>query len=112
MDIVEAGLDLIAVSKQGYGKRMDVKEIRLQGRGGKGVLVMKLRKGDEVSKVTLVSEDDEVLFVTAKGTISRQIAKGITRQSRYAKGVRVQRVGQGDSVVDVARVVKEQEEAV
>jgi DNA gyrase subunit A len=88
---------------------MKIKEFRVQRRGGKGLTAMKVRKGDEVARARLIEEDDELLFVSAKGTISRQTAKGISTQGRYAMGVRIQRLDKDDYVVDVARVVKSEE---
>ena len=42
--------------------------------------------------MTIIQKSDELLFVTARGTLSRQKASGISTQGRYAKGVRIQRV--------------------
>jgi DNA gyrase subunit A len=56
-----------------------------------------------------IDKDDELLFVTGKGTMMRQEARGISTQGRYAKGVRLVRLDQSDYVVDLARVVKEEE---
>ena len=110
MDIVDEKADLIAISNNGYGKRMAIKDFRRQNRGGTGITAIKLRSGDEVARARFIEEDDELLFVTANGTISRQNAKGISRQGRYAKGVIIQRLEKGDYIVDVARVAKKEEE--
>ncbi|MFA4858023.1 MAG: DNA gyrase C-terminal beta-propeller domain-containing protein, partial [Candidatus Margulisiibacteriota bacterium] len=69
-----------------------------------------LRKDDEVSKMMLIHKDDELLFVSSRGTMMRQTASGISTQGRYAKGVRLQRLDDGDYLVDLARVVKAEEE--
>jgi DNA gyrase subunit A len=111
MDIVDEKADLIAISNNGYGKRMAIKDFRRQNRGGTGITAIKLRSGDEVARARFIEEDDDLLFVTANGTISRQNAKGISRQGRYAKGVIIQRLEKGDYIVDVARVVKKEEKA-
>ena len=70
---------------------------------------MKLRKDDEVASVQLILPDDELLFVSSKGTMTRQTAKGISTQGRYAKGTRLQRMDEDDYLVAVARVVKAEE---
>jgi len=110
MDIVEPTQDLLAVSSDGYGKRMPIKDFGAQSRGGKGHIAMKLRQGDEVAKMMFIHKDDELLFVTGKGTMMRQEAKGISTQGRYAKGVRLVKLEQGDYIVDLASVVKEEEQ--
>ena len=74
---------------------------------------MKLRDKDTVAALVVIEKKDELIFVTAQGTMSRQTAEGISAQGRYAKGVRIQRLDDGDSLVDVGRVItKEAEEAV
>jgi DNA gyrase subunit A len=110
MDIVNDKADLLAISRNGYGKRMAIKDFRKQNRGGTGITAIKLRDKDEVARARFIEEDDELLFVTANGTISRQAAKGISRQGRYAKGVIIQRMEKGDYIRDLARVVKKEEE--
>jgi DNA gyrase subunit A len=109
MDIITDGGDLLVISDAGFGKRMKVNEFSAQNRGGKGHIAIKLRDKDAVSQMKIIMPKDELLFVTANGTMSRQKASGITTQGRYAKGVRIQRVDDGDRIVDLARVVNEEE---
>jgi DNA gyrase subunit A len=97
------------VSEGGFGKKMELEEFGVQNRGGKGHIAMKLREKDGVAGLLLVNKDDELLFVTSKGTMSRQMASGISTQGRYAKGVRIQRVDEGDYLVGVARVANKEE---
>ncbi|MFA6548364.1 MAG: DNA gyrase subunit A [Candidatus Margulisiibacteriota bacterium] len=111
MDIIEPGHDLLLVSADGYGKRMQLKEFGAQSRGGKGHIAIKLRDKDEVAKMMLIFKDDELLFVTGKGTMMRQEANGISTQGRYAKGVRLVRLDTGDYLADLTSVVKEEEVA-
>jgi DNA gyrase subunit A len=67
---------------------------------------MKLRDKDEVAALCLINAEDELLFVSSKGTMTRQAAEGISVQGRYAKGTRLQRIDEGEYLVNVARVVK------
>lgn len=59
----------------------------------------------------IIHGSDELLFVSARGTMSRQKASGISAQGRYAKGVRIQRVDEGDYIVDVASIISNEEAA-
>ena len=88
---------------------MPIKEFGAQRRGGKGHIAIKLREKDEVAKMMFMHKDDELLFVTGKGTMMRQPAQGISTQGRYAKGVRLVRLDKDDYLVDLVSVVTEEE---
>ena len=73
----EANL-ILSVTEQGYGKRTDVDEYRLQSRGGKGVINVKTtaRNGKVVS-IMLVNEESEVMVISQFGKIIRIDTKNI-----------------------------------
>lgn len=108
---------VLAVTSNGYGKRIRTEEFRTQARGGVGVIAIKFKKGagsdasDRVSCLRIVDEEDEVLFITAKGIIVRQRVKDIPSQGRAATGVMVQKVdrGGGDQITSVSIVPKYEE---
>ena len=106
MVIVRRGGTLLTVSRQGLGKRSDVDEYRVQRRGGKGLINLKLteRTGDVVA-VKEVTDDDELMLVTRNGVINRQHAREIRVIGRNTQGVKLVDLDEGDEVVDVARVV-------
>lgn len=107
MLVVEKEGSILAITKDGFGKRCLEKNFRAQRRGGKGVKLIKLRKGDTVSATLMVMEKDEILLIANSGVVSRQKADAISCQGRQASGVRVQRLDEGDSVVDVDRIQNE-----
>jgi DNA gyrase subunit A len=112
MAIVQKGLELIAVTKSGYGKRTKINEFRIQRRGGSGIKLMKLRTKlkDQVASVLLISPEDEIMLITKTGTINRQKAGGISLQHRASQGVIVQRLDKDDEVVDITKIMSEMEE--
>ncbi|OGC41346.1 DNA gyrase subunit A, partial [candidate division WOR-1 bacterium RIFOXYD2_FULL_41_8] len=71
MDIVEKKGDLLAISQGGFGKRMKIDEFGAQSRGGKGHIAIKLRDSDTLARMIIIHPDDELIFVTANGTMSR-----------------------------------------
>uniref|UniRef100_A0A6U0PGK4 DNA topoisomerase (ATP-hydrolyzing) n=1 Tax=Eucampia antarctica TaxID=49252 RepID=A0A6U0PGK4_9STRA len=86
---------VLAVTSQGYGKRVSTDEFRAQTRGGVGVIATKFKptaKNDFVSCMRIVHEEDEVLVNTSKGVLVRQRVKDIPTQGRTATGVIVQKV--------------------
>src|ERR1019366_5065372 len=86
----EQGANLIlSVTEQGYGKRTDVDEYRLQARGGGGVINVKTtaRNGKVVS-IMLVNEESEVMVISQFGKIIRIGTKTIRECGRSSQGVR------------------------
>ncbi len=92
MEIVDqrAETTLLTVTQKGYGKRTAQEEYRTQGRGGKGILTVRItpRNGDVVS-VLQVGEEDEVIIVTAEGKILRLRVKDIRVSGRNTQGVKL-----------------------
>ena len=94
----EANL-ILSVTEQGYGKRTDVDEYRLQSRGGKGVINVKTtsRNGKVVS-IMLVNEESEVMVISQFGKIIRIGTKTIRECGRSSQGVRLLHLEEGDRV--------------
>ena len=105
---VEEDATLLVVSEHGRGKRTNVDEYRLQGRGGQGVI--NFRVNDVTGKVIAINAvypGDELVLITRKGIVNRQKVSGIRVIGRNTQGVIVMRMDEGDTIVDVARVVPE-----
>eukprot|EP00978_Attheya_sp_CCMP212_P042421 scaffold258209_cov38-Attheya_sp.AAC.2 len=105
---------ILAVTANGYGKRVRPQEFKTQARGGVGVRSIKFKeasKDDDVQCLRVVNENDEVLLITSQGIMVRQKVKDIPTQSRSATGVRVQKVDResGDQISSVSIVPKYEE---
>ncbi|MCU0549521.1 MAG: DNA gyrase subunit A [Leptolyngbya sp. Prado105] len=101
----QAGPWALVVTTGGYGKRVPVKQFRLQNRAGMGIVATKFRKaGDTLSALHIVNEGDEMMLITNRGIIIRQSVDAISSQSRAATGVRVQRLDEDDAIAAVALV--------
>jgi DNA gyrase subunit A len=111
MVVVKRGVELLAVTVNGYGKRTKISEFRNIHRGGKGVVCIPTegRNGNLVG-VKEVLETDELMMITKHGLVIRCPVKGIPVLGRPAKGVRVISLNEGDSLVDVAMIVAEEGE--
>lgn len=106
MEIVRESADLLVISEQGIGKRTALSEYRVQSRGGKGIKTMKLRERHGVIVGTkVVSENDELMVITAEGLILRTSIQNISKTGRDTQGVRIIRLDENDRVVTLARVV-------
>jgi len=104
----EANL-ILSVAEQGYGKRTDVDEYRLQSRGGKGVINVKTtsRNGKVVS-IMLVNEKSEVMVISQFGKIIRIDTKNIREAGRSTQGVRLLHLEEGDRVAAASVIPPEE----
>ncbi len=101
---------LLTVTEKGFGKRTKVKEYREQSRGGKGLINVKVTdKTGSVVDIKLVSDTDELILITTKGTLIRTKIKDIKTIGRNTQGVRLIKLKDGEAVGAVARVVEEEE---
>jgi DNA gyrase subunit A len=104
---------ILTVTQNGYGKRTELGEYRVQTRGGKGTITIKTteRNGPVVAAAT-VTDAEEVMLITNKGMLIRMPAKGISVIGRNTQGVRLITVESKDEqVVGVARVAETTAEA-
>jgi DNA gyrase subunit A len=107
-DELEARL-ILSVTENGYGKRTDVDEYRLQSRGGKGVINLKTRdKNGKVVGILLVSEESEAMLISHYGKIIRMNTDSIRAAGRSTQGVRLLNLEPGDKVA-AAVVIPEAE---
>ena len=101
---------ILSVSENGYGKRTDVDQYRLQSRGGKGVINMKATpKIGKVSSINLVDETSELMVISQFGKIIRIDTKSIRAAGRSTQGVKLLDLEPQDKVA--AAVVIPPEEA-
>jgi DNA gyrase subunit A len=106
MEIVRENADLLVISEQGIGKRTCLDEYRIQSRGGKGIKTMKLTERHGVIVGTkVVSEEDELMVITAEGIVLRTNVHDISRTGRDTQGVRIIRLDENDRLVTLTRVV-------
>jgi DNA gyrase subunit A len=100
---------ILSVAEQGYGKRTDVDEYRLQTRGGKGVINVKTtaRNGKVVS-IMLVNEKSEVMVISQFGKIIRIDTKNIREAGRSTQGVRLLHLEEGDRVAAASVIPPEE----
>ncbi len=99
---------LLSVTENGFSKRTEAQEYRIQSRGGKGIINLKVTsKNGPVIGLELVSDKDEVMIITSKGMVVRCAVKDIRATGRAAQGVRTIKLGKGDKVASVTKVVKE-----
>ena len=91
---------LLVLTEQGYGKRTDLKEYRLQRRGGAGVRTAKIteKSGGIVFSRVLTGEEEDLIVISQRGQVIRTKISQIPKLSRSTQGVRIMKLEAGDKV--------------
>ena len=99
---------LLIVSANGQGKRTPISRFRVTGRGGQGIMGMHrtAKTGDLVSLLP-VQGTEEIMIISAEGTMIRTPVASISLQGRQSQGVSVMRLGEAQSVAAVALIRSE-----
>jgi len=107
MDIIEAQSPdiktqsfLLVVMENGYGKRTDLKEYKLQGRGGSGIKTANItsKTGELVFSKVVTDQEEDLIVISQKGQVIRAKISSIAKISRATQGVKIMRLGEGDKV--------------
>ena len=115
MESVIAGgnATLLAITENGFGKRTELDEYRVQIRGGKGVITYKITpKTGKLVGARIATEEDDVMLITDKGTIIRLEVKDISVLGRSTQGVTLMRTNDGGKVVSIETLTPEMKDSV
>jgi DNA gyrase subunit A len=102
---------VLTVSENGFGKRTQLDDFPVKGRGGQGVIAMQAsdRNGALVGAL-LVAETDEIMLISYQGTLVRTRVAEVPSLGRNTQGVRLIRVRQEEKLVGVARIDESEED--
>ena len=99
---------LLAITENGFGKRTELDEYRVQIRGGKGVITYKVtQKTGKLVGSRIATDDEDVMLITDKGTIIRLKVKDISVLGRSTQGVTLMRTTDGGKVVSMETLTPE-----
>ena len=111
MEVVKPGGTLLTVTEQGFGKRTEIEEYRVQTRGGVGIInISTSERNGLVVGVAYVQEGDELLLITQQGMILRMQTNDVRAIGRATQGVKLIDIEGDDKVVSIARLVEKEEE--
>jgi len=103
---------LMIVTENGYGKRTDISEYRLQSRGGKGVINIKTHgRNGRVVGIVSVADSDQLLLVSSGGKMIRLFVKDVSVIGRNTGGVRLMKLDEGERIVALEKISPDAEEA-
>ena len=110
MEVVREGGTLLTVAQNGYGKRTELDEYRLQSRGGVGIInIQTSDRNGKVVGIAYVSDDDELMIISQQGMIIRMRAGDVRAIGRATQGVRLIEMEEGDAVVGIAKLAEKEE---
>ena len=96
---------ILSVSENGYGKRSTCQDYRVTNRGGKGIIgIINSTRNGNIASSLVVSETDEILLSTDKGSIMRCAVKEIRIAGRNTQGVRIKKLSGSEKVVSVIKI--------
>lgn len=100
---------LLAITENGFGKRTELDEYRVQTRGGKGVITYKITsKTGDIVGVRIANENQDVMMITDKGTLIRIGVKEVSILGRATQGVTLMRTNDGGKVVSIETISDEE----
>ena len=100
---------LLAITENGFGKRTELDEYRVQTRGGKGVITYKTTsKTGNIVGVRIANENQDVMMITDKGTLIRIEVKEVSILGRATQGVTLMRTNDGGKVVSIETISDEE----
>ena len=104
---------ILTITENGYGKRTETNEYRVQARGGKGVGNYNITdKTGNVAAVAVTTGDEDVMLITSGGQVMRTSVGEISIFGRTTQGVRIVKLPDGVKVIDIALSEKEEEEII
>ncbi|MCK5913424.1 MAG: DNA gyrase subunit A, partial [Desulfuromusa sp.] len=100
-------LALVTVTENGYGKRTDIGEYRVQSRGGKGIITIKTsERNGRVVAIKMVDDESDLMFITNRGKLLRTKVKNIRAIGRNTQGVRMMVLENNEFIVSVAKLAE------
>ena len=109
--VPEADAEILVASLHGYGKRTSVGEFSAIGRGGQGVIAMRVNKrnGSLVAAIQLLP-GDELMLISDQGTLVRFRSDEVSSLGRNTQGVRLINLAEDEHLVGVTRVAEGESE--
>ncbi len=110
--VVDDEKRLVTITQRGFGKRTRFDDFRtMTNRGGYGVICQNItEKTGRLAGIAAVTDDEDLMMITDRGTIIRTPVDGISLLSRSAGGVIVMRLPEGQYIANFTRVAKEEDE--
>jgi DNA gyrase subunit A len=111
MEVLKPGGTILTVTEQGYGKRTELDEYRVQSRGGIGIInIQTSERNGKVVGISQVTDEDELMLITEQGKTLRMAARDIRTIGRATQGVKLIDIEGDDRAVSIARLAEKDDE--
>lgn len=102
---------ILTATEFGFGKRTQLAEYRVQGRGGQGIISIQTsaRNGSVVGAVQ-VCQEDQIMLITNGGTLVRTPVRDVSMVGRNTQGVKLINLTKDEKLVGLERVLEEEDE--
>ena len=103
-------LSVLTIAEEGYGKRTALSEYKVQTRGGKGIINLKVSgKTGKIVDVKIVDDKTEIMLITSEGTLIRTKIDSVSVIGRSTSGVRIMKVRNEEKVASTVKITEEAE---
>lgn len=104
------GSTIFTVTENGFGKRTELDEYRVQTRGGKGIITIKTTERNGcVVDIMQVTDENDLMLITDQGKIIRMQVAGFSVIGRNTQGVRLMVTEENERIVAVAKLAEKEE---
>ncbi len=99
----DKNVELMVMSANGYGKKTNIKEYKIQNRGGSGIKTAKVtpKTGKIIAARVVTEKQNEIVAISKKGQVIRTGMKDIPSLGRQTQGVRIMKLRAGDSIASL-----------
>lgn len=102
---------ILVVSEKGYGKRTDLDDYRITGRGGKGVKTLNITdKTGNLVGIKSVTDENDLMIILKSGIAIRMHIDSLRTMGRATQGVRLIKMSNKDEIASIAKVEREEDE--
>ncbi|HPQ43605.1 MAG TPA: DNA gyrase subunit A [Syntrophales bacterium] len=109
MEVLSDSNSILTVSENGFGKRTEISEYRLQSRGGKGIINLKTTsRVGFVTRIKQVTGDEDIMLISSTGNIIRLGVNEVSLLHRSTQGVKLIELEDNERLVGLARVEREE----
>jgi DNA gyrase subunit A len=96
---------VLSITENGYGKRTSYLDYRVTNRGGKGIIsIINSPRNGNVASTLIVSDNDEIILSTDKGSVMRCSVKDIRVAGRNTQGVTIKKMSGAEKVVSAIKI--------
>ncbi len=111
MCVINSNNEVLTITANGFGKRTDINEYRLQSRGGMGVRAGEFNdKTGDIVGLRQINANDDILLITNNGMTIRISSNDVRKVSRTSIGVRMMKLRAGNTITSIATVEPEANE--